>query len=60
VISLEDVEELDKIHDQLDISVLDSYGWDKSVGDEEIIDNLLQLNNSRPGKELKGEEPEEE
>ncbi len=60
VISLEEAEELDKIHDNLDLAVLEAYGWDKNISEGEILEKLLLLNKSRPGKALKNEDDEDE
>ncbi len=60
IISLEEAEELDRIHDNLDLAVLEAYGWDRNISDEEIFEKLLLLNKSRPGKTLKAEEEDDE
>lgn len=60
IISVEEIEELDRIHENLDHAVLDAYGWDKNIRDEEIFEKLLILNHSRPCKKLKVEESEDE
>jgi len=48
IISLDEIEELDYIHDELDKSVIDLYGWAQDIGDEEILSELLKINLSRP------------
>lgn len=46
-ISLDKIETLDYIHTQLDNAVFDAYGWDHSISDEQILENLLSLNEDR-------------
>jgi len=49
-ITLSDIETLDWIHMQLDHAVLDAYGWEHSLTDEQILENLLTLNLARAEK----------
>ncbi len=48
IVSLEEIEELDRIHDDLDSSVIRAYGWEINLDNEEILTNLLTLNQRRP------------
>ena len=41
---------LDLAHQKLDRAVLDAYGWEQDLGDEEILARLLALNLERAGK----------
>lgn len=34
-------------HEKLDQAVLDAYGWTYGIGDQEILENLMELNNTR-------------
>ena len=47
IITLEEIEELDQIHQELDRAVLDAYGWPHTLGDEDILARLLALNLER-------------
>ena len=47
IISLDDIEELDYIHIQLDNLVLTAYGWPSSITDEQIFTRLFALNIER-------------
>jgi len=47
IISLDEIEELDYIHLQLDNAVLTAYGWPSSITDEEILARLFALNAER-------------
>ncbi len=38
---------LDLAHKQLDDAVLDAYGWERDLSDEEILKRLLELNHQR-------------
>ena len=40
---------LDLAHRRLDETVLDAYGWPHGLGDEEILERLLELNMERAG-----------
>ena len=44
IITLDDIEELDYIHSELDHAVLDAYGWSYSLTEEQILEKLLELN----------------
>jgi hypothetical protein len=46
IVSLEEIEELDYIHNALNSAVLQSYGWD-TLTDEEVLERLLTLNLER-------------
>ncbi len=41
---------LDLAHRRLDQSVFAAYGWDLGIGDEKLLENLLELNLARAGK----------
>jgi type II restriction/modification system DNA methylase subunit YeeA len=41
---------LDLAHRKLDVAVLNAYGWDHDLNDEEILERLLALNLARTGK----------
>jgi hypothetical protein len=47
ILSLDEVETLDEIHTALDHAVLDAYGWQHSLIDEQILERLLALNLER-------------
>ncbi|MFH1792608.1 MAG: DNA methyltransferase [Patescibacteria group bacterium] len=47
LISLEEIEELDHIHRELDRSVIKAYKWHEALEDDEILTNLLKLNLER-------------
>jgi type II restriction/modification system DNA methylase subunit YeeA len=47
VIGLEEIETLDHIHHSLDQAVLDAYGWEHNLSDEQILEKLLALNLQR-------------
>jgi len=47
VIRLDEIEELDQIHNELNHAVFDCYGWGYFLTDEEILDRLLILNQER-------------
>lgn len=47
IISLEQIDELDHIHNTLDRAVLDAYGWPHHLTDEQILERLLALNLER-------------
>jgi type II restriction/modification system DNA methylase subunit YeeA len=49
LISLEEIEELDAIHQELDRAVLAAYGWPAGLSDEQILERLLALNGERAG-----------
>lgn len=60
IASIEEMEELDRIHENLDHAVLDAYGWDKNLTNEELLGQLLLLNQSRLGKVENNNSEEEE
>jgi hypothetical protein len=41
---------LDHIHTSLDHAVLDAYGWQHNLTDEQILEKLLALNLERASK----------
>lgn len=45
---------LKKLHDDLDASVLDAYGWPRDLTDEQIVERLVALNAERAAEEKKG------
>ena len=47
IITLDQIEELDYIHNQLDAAVLAAYGWPHNLTDEQILERLLALNLER-------------
>lgn len=47
IIEIDDIEELDHIHSDLDRSVLDAYGWPVTMPKEQILQNLMALNIER-------------
>lgn len=47
IINLEQIDELDHIHNSLDRAVLDAYGWPHHLTDEQILERLLALNLER-------------
>ncbi|HEX75280.1 MAG TPA: hypothetical protein G4O12_01720 [Dehalococcoidia bacterium] len=47
VIRLEEIEELNYIHNGLNSAVLKSYGWDNTLTDQGILEQLLTLNLER-------------
>ncbi len=47
IINYEDIQELDYIHQELDKSVFNAYGWSYSLTEEEILGSLLNLNLAR-------------
>lgn len=47
IITLEQIDELDHIHNTLDRAVLDAYGWPHHLTDEQILERLLALNLER-------------
>jgi hypothetical protein len=44
---LDQIEELDYIHNELDTAVLAAYGWPPNFTDEQILERLLALNLQR-------------
>jgi hypothetical protein len=48
------VSTLKQIHDELDITVLDAYGWQHDISDEEILERLVALNTERAEEERNG------
>ena len=48
------VSTLKQIHDELDIAVLDAYGWPHDITDEQILENLVALNAERAEEERNG------
>ena len=47
IITLDEIEELDHIHTEIDQAVLDAYGWPHSLTDMQILEHLLALNMER-------------
>jgi type II restriction/modification system DNA methylase subunit YeeA len=47
IITLDQIEELDYIHNELDTAVLAAYGWPHNLTDEQILERLLALNLER-------------
>ncbi len=47
IISLDEIETLDHIHNTLHNAVLDAYGWPRNLSDEQILERLLALNLQR-------------
>ncbi|MGZ8710871.1 MAG: class I SAM-dependent DNA methyltransferase, partial [Thermoanaerobaculia bacterium] len=45
---------LKQIHDELDASVFDAYGWPHDLSDEEILERLVALNAERAEEERRG------
>lgn len=45
---------LKQIHDELDIAVLNAYGWPHDITDEQILENLVALNAQRAEEERNG------
>ncbi len=50
IISLDEIEEFDYIHQRLDTAVLTAYGWPGLTSDDEIIARLLALNGDRAAR----------
>ena len=50
IIGLDEIETLDHIHTTLDHVVLDAYGWQHNLTDEQILEKLLALNLERAKK----------
>jgi hypothetical protein len=48
------VSTLKQIHDELDTAVLDAYGWNHDISDEEILERLVALNAERAEEERNG------
>ncbi len=48
------VSTLKQIHDDLDLAVLDAYGWPHNITDEQILENLVALNAQRAEEERNG------
>ena len=48
------VSTLKQIHDDLDLAVLDAYGWPHDITDEQILENLVALNAERAEEERNG------
>ncbi|MHC8509854.1 MAG: hypothetical protein ACYYKD_10795 [Rhodospirillales bacterium] len=46
---------LKELHDELDAAVAKAYGWPADLGEETILENLLELNLKRAAEEAKGE-----
>ena len=40
-------------HEKLDAAVFAAYGWDPSISDEELLEQLLRLNLERAGGDTK-------
>ncbi|MCI0398836.1 MAG: class I SAM-dependent DNA methyltransferase [Chloroflexi bacterium] len=49
IITLEQIEELDYIHQGLDTAVLAAYGWPRTLTEEQLLERLLALNLERAG-----------
>ena len=47
IISFDEIQELDYIHDELNKSVFEAYGWSHTLNEEGILGNLLKLNLQR-------------
>ncbi|GAB7024748.1 class I SAM-dependent DNA methyltransferase [Salidesulfovibrio brasiliensis] len=45
---------LQELHDKLDQAVLDAYGWDTELSDEDILKELVTLNKARAAEEDRG------
>jgi len=45
---------LKKIHEDLDLAVLEAYGWPKDLTDEQILEKLVALNAERAEEEKRG------
>ena len=48
---------LKQIHDDLDASVFDAYGWPHDLNDDEILRRLVDLNRERAEEEKRGHHP---
>jgi hypothetical protein len=48
------VSTLKQIHDELDTAVLDAYGWQHDITDEQILERLVALNAERAEEERNG------
>ncbi|XWK89189.1 MAG: DNA methyltransferase [Phormidium sp.] len=48
------VSTLKQIHDSLDAAVLEAYGWEQNISDEEILERLVALNAERSAEEHNG------
>ena len=48
------VSTLKQIHDELDVAVLDAYGWHHDISDEDILEGLVALNAERAEEERNG------
>jgi hypothetical protein len=51
IITLDEIAQLDYIHNQLDAAVLAAYGWPPTLSDEDILTRLLALNLERAAGE---------
>jgi hypothetical protein len=51
IITLDEIAQLDYIHNQLDAAVLAAYGWPATLSDEDILTRLLALNLERAAGE---------
>ena len=47
IISLDEIEELDCLHSQLDDAVLSAYSWPTGITDEDLLSRLYSLNKKR-------------
>jgi hypothetical protein len=45
---------LKQIHDDLDLAVFEAYGWEPTLSDEQILENLVKLNAERAEEERNG------
>jgi hypothetical protein len=50
IITLDQIEELDFIHQRLDTAVLASYGWPQNLSDGQMLERPLALNLARAGR----------
>ena len=48
------VSTLKQIHDELDVAVFAAYGWEPTLTDEQILENLVTLNAQRAAEERNG------
>ncbi|XHR30429.1 MAG: hypothetical protein ACFUZC_07670 [Chthoniobacteraceae bacterium] len=49
------INELAKLHADLDTAVFEAYGWPKDLSDEQIVEKVLALNHQRAEEEAKGQ-----
>jgi hypothetical protein len=53
IIGLDEIEELDQIHNELNIASFNCYGWHPALTDEELLEKLLALNLERASTQTK-------